>query len=110
MAVISLFLRPNLLKLLFLTILLAVTCFVPIGHKATSKISWQENRGIPLAIVTLSGYEGPCSNSNLCREVSIQNIWPIAFILDIFVWYMVTCLVFHFIGVKKALNSGKKRA
>jgi hypothetical protein len=101
MKAVSLFLRPNLPKILLLAILLAVTCFVSTGYKATSKVSWQENRGIPLAIVTLAGYEGPGSNSNLCREVRIQNIWPIAFILDIFVWYMVSCLVFLiYIGVK----------
>jgi hypothetical protein len=88
------FLRPNLVKLVILTIIISLTLLVVTEREATSKVTWSERRGIPLPYLTLLEYRGPCPPLNFCTKVSIQNIYPFELLFNIFGWYIVSCILF----------------
>ncbi len=96
------FFRPGLIKLIILIITMLLASFVTIGYEATSKVSWEENRGIPLSFLTIVGYAGPCSESLYCRDASIQTFRPLELLLDVLIWYGFSCLLFS--GYKKIAN------
>ena len=75
--------RPNLIKLIILTVIMALTLLVVSNYKATSKVTWEESRGIPLPFVTLNKYQGPCSSFNICRETNLQTIHFLNGLIDI---------------------------
>jgi hypothetical protein len=82
---------------------MVASTMIIIDHNATSKVSWQEERGIPFRFVNISGYEGPCSEKDFCREVKIQDFYLWALIFDIVGWYLVSCtisLAYHSIKKK----------
>ena len=88
-----LFFRPDFIKTILLLLLMTMATLAVTDRKATSKVSWQENRGAPYSFVTVSGYEGPCSENAFCRDVNIAsfNLW--ALIVDIAGWYLVSCAI-----------------
>jgi hypothetical protein len=102
------FLRPNFVKTLFLLFLLAMTLSVVSGRQATSKVSWQENRGIPFRFVTLTGYAGPCEQNGFCREMNIQNFYPYMLVIDVIGWYLVSCALISGYETLKKQHSARK--
>lgn len=93
MKTIWLFLRPSILKVILLAVMLVIASYVVTKHEATSKVSWQENRGIPLSFLIISGYTGPCSPRYACQELKVQKFQMITLLLDIISWYIISCLV-----------------
>ena len=92
------FLRPNFLKFIILVILFALTLLIATERKPTSKITWEETRGIPLTFVTLIEYRGPCaSEEGYCTGHSIQAIEAPAFLFNLIGLYLLACgLVFGY--------------
>lgn len=86
------FLRPTWVKLLVLAILISITLLVVIERQATSKVTWNESRGAPLPFLTLAGYQGPCPPLSFCTKVFFHALHPIEMLLDILVWYVVSCV------------------
>lgn len=67
-------LRPTFLKLMIVVVLFALTLLIVTERKATSKVTWEETRGTPLAFMTLTQYQGPCgSEGGFCTNYSISN-------------------------------------
>jgi hypothetical protein len=97
-----LFLRPNFVRIMLLVFLIATTSLINVGYEPTSKVSWREYRGTPFHFVTMSGYEGPCSGNDFCRDVDVQSLNPWALIVDAVGWYLVSCaIVLGYETVKK---------
>ncbi len=93
------FFRPGFTKLIILIIAMLLISFVSIDYEETSKVTWVESRGIPLSFLTIVGYAGPCSEFTYCRDASIQTFRTLELLLDVSVWYGVSCLLFS--GYKK---------
>ena len=87
------FLRPNLARIILLVLLVVMTSLIAVDYQATSKVSWHEKRGVPLAFVAISVYKGPCDEGGLCREADIEKISLNALIVDVVVWYLASCVV-----------------
>ena len=85
-------LLPNLTKILLLIFLVSITSLVGREYQKTSKLSRQENRGIPLSFVTISVYEGPCQENDYCKEINVKSVYPHALIINIIICYIVSCL------------------
>jgi hypothetical protein len=98
------FLQPSIIKLLLTMLLLALALFAVLDIQAASKVYREENRGIPLSFVTISIYEGPCRESDFCRDVDIQNINLYALIGDVAVWYLVSCITVSVFRIVKTQN------
>jgi hypothetical protein len=97
-----LFFRPDFIKSTLLLLLMILVTLAVTERNATSKVSWQEKRGAPFYFVTISGYEGPCSENAFCRDVNIQsfNLW--ALMVDVAGWYLISCaIVFGYEILKK---------
>jgi hypothetical protein len=102
------FLRPNIVRIVLLAFLAISTSLIIVGYEATSKVSWQGNRGMPFHFVTISGYNGPCPGNDLCRDADIQSFNPWALIIDVAIWYLVACtMVLVYEAVKK---QGERRS
>ena len=86
--------RPNLLQLGIWAVLLALLLSVATQRVATTKVTWEETRGIPLAFVTFWEYRGPCGpEEGFCRRSGIEalHLFPLA--LDILILYLISCIV-----------------
>jgi hypothetical protein len=82
--------RPTLLHLLILAIFIALSVLALSEYRATSKISWEESRGLPFSFLTL--IRGVC-NAGIavwkCR--SFESINPLVLITDILIVYFAVC-------------------
>jgi hypothetical protein len=87
------FLRPNLIRLLITLALVILMMLVVVDYHWTSKVSWEENRGIPLSVLTLNGYYGPCPPLGACKECSIESFRPLALLFDSIISYAVGCMI-----------------
>lgn len=88
------FLKPNFIKLLVAFILVFTTVFVIVHREATSKVSWEQLRGIPYPFLVLTENRGPCLPDNIfCVEVYFQKIYPIEMLVNTFIWYFVSCVI-----------------
>ena len=88
------FLRPSFSKILVLVILISMTILVIVHSEATSKVSWDQMRGIPFPFLMLTEYRGSCLPSNaFCVKVYFERIFPIELIKNILVWYVVSCVL-----------------
>ncbi len=52
--------RPSLYQLIILLVLVSLSTVLPNNERATSKISWEVNRGLPFTVVTIEECRGPC--------------------------------------------------
>jgi hypothetical protein len=94
-----LFLRPNAIKLVILMTAMSLTLLVVTEREATSKVTWDENRGAPLPFLTITKYRGPCPPLNFCTKVYVQTLHPSKILLDILGWYVISCTLF--LGYKR---------
>ena len=97
------FLKPNFIKMLVAFVLVITTVFVLVHREATSKVSWEQLRGIPYPFLVLTEYRGPCPPDNIfCVEVYFQKVNPIKMIVNMFIWYLVSCVI---IGIFERVKS-----
>jgi hypothetical protein len=88
------FLRPKFIKLVILIIITLLASIAVTEYKETSKVTWEESRGVPWSFLTVIGYHGPCYQLEYCRKVHIQTLRPLELLVDILVWYIVSCILF----------------
>lgn len=91
-AKVLLFLRPSLFKVVIWAVAIFLTLLVVVEREATSKVSWDQTRGIPFPFLLLTEYRGPCPPLNdFCVRFNLQTIYPFGSLLDILIWYFVAC-------------------
>jgi hypothetical protein len=84
---------PTLLKVAILILLVVLSVFARTGYEATSKISWEESRGLPFAFLTLTEIRGLCNTGIIFWECrSIYNLNLMAFIIDAIIIYFTVCI------------------
>jgi len=84
---------PTLLNMAMLIILLVLSVFALPEYRATSKISWEESRGLPFAFLTFTEIRGICDAGVAfwkCR--SFENLSLRALIIDSLIVYAVICV------------------
>ena len=86
-------LRPNLIRLLITLTLVILMMLVVVDYRETSKVSWEETRGIPLSALILNGYYGPCLPLETCKKLSIQSFHTMALLFDSIISYVVACTI-----------------
>jgi len=65
----------------FLVILMLT--LLPVRSEPTSKVTWEDRRGLPLAFIQINRYTGPCApEEEACRRISVAYIDPLALALD----------------------------
>jgi len=83
---------PTLLKVAALIFLIVLSILARFEYEATSKISWQESRGLPFAFLTFTEIRGLC-NAGIafwkCR--SFESINLLVLITDILIIYFMVC-------------------
>lgn len=85
-------LRPNFPKLLLFVLFMLMSTFVVVSRDATSKVSWDQVRGTPFPYLVLTEYRGPCLPQNtFCVEVNFQRIYLTELLIDILIWYVISC-------------------
>lgn len=86
-------LHPSFAKLVTLIILIALSVFALTERTATSKLTWQENRGVPLAFLSLTEHRGPCGpDFNFCTSRHFDALYPLQLVADGLVLYYATCV------------------
>jgi hypothetical protein len=100
------FLQPSFAKVVLLIIFVVISSLAIVRHEATSKVSWQEDRGLPYVFITIEGYEGPCLPKPFCQEINVRNFRLFGFLVDSGVWYLVSCGINW--GYRKAYKLHKK--
>ena len=97
-------LKPNWFKVVSTIILFALSLFVITGAMATSKVSWYENRGIPLTCLRVAKM-WPCGPGPDLDEICIylEAVYPFALLVDILSFYLVSCAVGSVLGKIKSL-------
>lgn len=89
-----LFVRPSPFKLASTLILLALSLLVVTQCAATSKVTWEETRGVPLEFITLVKYRGSCGpDGAFCYRYDVLALHPFPLALDVLILYLISCLV-----------------
>ena len=87
------FFYPSLKKILILLVLITVATLVKTHVDATSKVSWNVERGIPFTYLDTTLYKGPCPTKPYCETETIEALYFIPLITNIAVWYVISCIV-----------------
>ena len=89
------FLRLNRLKAALLVICGLIFSNLTTGLEATSKVTWQANRGFPLPFMSLDEYMqgGRCLQNTICVSANIQSFSIYALIVDLLGWYLISCAI-----------------
>ena len=87
-------LKPNWFKVLSTIIPFALSLFVVTGAVATSKVSWYEDRGVPLTCLRIAKM-WPCGPEPDLDEVCIhlEAVYPLSLFVDALSFYLVSCTV-----------------
>jgi len=85
-------LSPSFLKLTVLLGLIALSVLVLSERAATSKITWRESRGAPLAFLSVTEYRGPDADFNFCTYRIFNNLHLLPLVLDAFAIYYSICV------------------
>ena len=56
-------------------------------------VSWDQFRGAPFTALQTVRYAGPCSDTPYCIRVTVDEIYPVAFLADMAVWYLISALI-----------------
>ncbi len=104
-----LFLRPSYMKITLLVILTLTSSAITTEFEATSKVTWHANRGFPFPIMTIFEYVqgGRCVQNTLCIATNIQNFHVLTLLLNILVWYLVSCAVI--LGYKAVKKQARRQ-
>jgi len=97
-------LRPNYINISLLVVLMLISSFVSTGFQWTSKVNWHADRGFPFSFMTINEFirGGYCPHNTICLATNIQQFYLYAFLLDVLVWYIVSCaIVFGYEILKK---------
>ncbi len=86
--------RPNTYKIIMMIVLTLLSLLVVTNRKATSKVTWEENRGLPLPYIVLVEYRGPCPPQNFCKDISIKKIIPVNVVVNLIGWYLILCVIY----------------
>ena len=92
---------PSLLKIASLIILILLSILARTGYDPTTKMSWEESRGLPFAFLTFTEIRGVCSLGIMfwkCRFFDNLNL--LALIIDVVIIYAVVC-----VGVRAMFES-----
>lgn len=87
------FFTPTPMKLLILLMLVLLILFIKTDFRATSKVTWSANRGIPFSFLSTTSYKGPCLPEPYCERVCIEAIHPIPLLADLMFWYVIACAI-----------------
>lgn len=87
------FLYPSSYKIICSIILLVISSLFITQRIATSKISWQLERGFPFTTIISTRSEGPCQSTANCETESINEIKIFSFAANLIFWYTATCLI-----------------
>ena len=88
------FLRPNFPKVVVLVIFILMTTAIIVYREPTSKVSWDQLRGVPFPFLAITEYRGPCPPTNtFCVKYFLQEVRLIDFLQNILIWYLVSCLL-----------------
>jgi hypothetical protein len=107
-------LQPNKITLGFLFLLVLLSSITPNYFSYTTKITWDEYHGIPYTFLKLTGCYGPCGEEEISRRYFIQEFDVFSLLGNIFIWYIVACLIIYGVSVIphkekiKAIVTGKK--
>lgn len=93
------FLHPSYRKAALFIILTVLAFTITTGFEPTSKVTWKANRGIPFPFITL--FENVpmkrCPINTICIATNIQQFYLFASLVDMLVWYLLSCaLVFGY--------------
>ena len=77
------------------------------GNNYTTKITWEEYRGLPFSFVKLSGCFGPCYPGRIGLKYVVQSLDIYMLILDALIWYLIACLMAH--GISIVVDKVKSR-
>jgi hypothetical protein len=89
------FLRSNLQKIVVLLVFLSVSLLIVTEQKATSKVTWEEVRGAPLAFLTITEFRGPCgpSEGGICSMYFVDEINYFALLMNVIGLYLIVCIL-----------------
>jgi hypothetical protein len=96
---------PTLLKVAMLIILIVFSVIARVEYEATSKISWEESRGLPFTFLTSTEIRGLCKTGIIFWECrSFYSLSPMAFIIDVLIVYLVVCAAVQTLFELSTLN------
>ena len=94
---------PRLLLMIILLSILMIlaSSLVVIKSIGTSKVSWTESRGFPLAMLTFNRYEGPCGPdmADFCETCDLGSIDVQSLIINLFIYIIISSLII-FLAIK----------
>jgi hypothetical protein len=104
------FLQPRRLKIAFFVVFTLFALTVTTSFEATSKVTWQAYRGIPFPFIIL--FENvpmeQCPINTMCVATNIQQFFLYALLLDMLVWYLLSCAIGF--GYDALKNQWKRQA
>lgn len=89
------FLRPNKIRIALSIILTTLSSIIVTDFKWTTKMTWYAYRGFPLSFLKIYDYvKGErCQPYNFCMATNIQDFYTYSFLVDLVVWYLVSCVI-----------------
>ncbi len=101
---------PTLPKVAILVVLIALSVLARAEYQPTTKITWEEARGLPFPFLTLTEIRGPC-NAGIafwtCR--SFENLSPLVWGIDVLMAYGVICVVVQILFELSTFDSRRRR-
>jgi hypothetical protein len=87
------FIRPDCTKFIILVVLIILSLTITTDFYPTSKVSWTAKKGFPLPFLVIYEYvQGKrCLINSICFSSNIQEFYPYLIVIDILVWYLVSC-------------------
>lgn len=86
-------LRPTLPVVFLAAVLFLLSLIIFITNEGTSKASWDQYRGAPLIALKTLKYRGPCGELVPCTRITLGELYPVAFLVDLIFWYLISAMV-----------------
>ena len=108
------FLRSSKLALALFIVTGLLSSIKPNSLNATTKITWDEYRGLPYTFIKLEGCSGPCYPDKIARNYSIHDFDLRMLLLDTLIWYVIACFIAYGLSIiirnekVKAIVNGKR--
>lgn len=86
--------KPGKLALAWLAVLLLffLLSMIPSRSEPTSKVTWEDRRGLPIAFVQINRYTGPCAPEQTCSRIYVAGFDPLALVMDILILGVLSVL------------------